>query len=71
MGSRTNIEYDKDAKVNRAVLHGYLYDEYCSDAIDILNRRGTVDCSIELCIRTMSFDGNKVLNLEIIFMYQV
>ena len=63
-GSRTNIEYDKDAKVNRAVLHGYLYDEYCSDAIDILNRRGTVDCSIELCIRTMSFDGkNKVLNL--------
>lgn len=64
-GSRTNIEYDKDAKVNRAVLHGYLYDEYCSDAIDILNRRGTVDCSIELCIRTMSFDGkNKVLNLD-------
>lgn len=64
-GSRTNIEYDKYAKVNRAVLHGYLYDEYCSDAIDILNRRGTVDCSIELCIRTMSFDGkNKVLNLD-------
>lgn len=64
-GSRTNIEYDKDAKVNRAVLHGYLFDEYCSDAIDILNRRGTVDCSIELCIRTMSFDGkNKVLNLD-------
>lgn len=64
-GSRTNIEYDKDAKVNRAVLHGYLYDEYCSDAIDILNRRGTVDCSIKLCIRTMSFDGkNKVLNLD-------
>lgn len=64
-GSRTNIEYDKDAKVNRAVLHGYLYDEYCSDAIDILNKRGTVDCSIELCIRTMSFDGkNKVLNLD-------
>ncbi len=64
-GSRTTIEYDKEAKVNRAVLHGYLYDEYCSDAIDILNRRGTVDCSIELVVRKMSFDAkNKILNLD-------
>ena len=64
-GSRTTIEYDKKAKVNRAVLHGYLYDEYCSDAIDILNRRGTVDCSIELFVRKMSFDvKNKALNLD-------
>ena len=37
-GNKTSIEYDEDAKVNRAVLHGYLYDEYCQDAIDILNR---------------------------------
>ena len=35
-GSMTSIEYDEEAKVNRAVLHGYLYNEYCQDAIDIL-----------------------------------
>lgn len=56
-GSKTSVEYDEDAKVNRAVLHGYLYDEYCQDAIDILNRRGTVDCSIELSIRELSFNA--------------
>lgn len=56
-GNKTSIEYDEDAKVNRAVLHGYLYDEYCQDAIDILNRRGTVDCSIELNIRELSFNA--------------
>ena len=56
-GNKTSIEYDEKAKVNRAVLHGYLYDEYCQDAIDILNRRGTVDCSIELNIRELSFNA--------------
>lgn len=56
-GSKTSIEYDEETKVNRAVLHGYLYNEYCQDAIDILNRRGTVDCSVELVIRQMSMDG--------------
>lgn len=56
-GNKTSIEYDEDAKVNRAVLHGYLYDEYCQDAIDILNRRGIVDCSIELNIRELSFNA--------------
>ena len=64
-GSQTSIEYDKEAKVNRAIFHGYLFDEYCQDAIDILNRRGTVDCSIELAIRKMSFDAKtKTLVLE-------
>ena len=64
-GSKTTIEYDEEAEVNRAVLHGYLYGEYCQDAIDILNRRGTVDCSIELCIREMSFNNsNKTLLLD-------
>ena len=56
-GSKTSIEYDEEAKVNRAILHGYLYNEYCQDAIDILNRRGTVDCSVELVIKQMSMDG--------------
>ena len=64
-GTKTTIEYDKDAGVNRAVLHGYLYDEYCQDAIEILNRRGTVDCSVELCIRELSFNtANKTLQLD-------
>lgn len=64
-GSRNSIEYDEKADVNRAVLHGYLYNDYCQDAIDILNRRGTVDCSVELSIRSMSFDANeKVLVLD-------
>lgn len=64
-GTKTTIEYDEDAKVNRAVLHGFLYNEYCQDAIDILNRRGTVNCSVELIIRQLSFDaarGVLVLN---------
>ena len=64
-GSKNSIEYDKKADVNRAVLHGYLYDGYCQDAIDILNRRGTVDCSVELSIRSMSFDAStKTLVLD-------
>lgn len=64
-GTKTTIEYDEKAQVNRAVLHGYLYDEYCQDAIDILNRRGTVDCSVELCIRELSFNNaNKTLLLD-------
>ena len=64
-GTKTVIEYDENAGVNRAVLHGYLYDEYCQDAIEILNRRGTVDCSIELCIRELSFNNvNKTLLLD-------
>lgn len=64
-GSKTAIEYDKDVKVNRAILHGFLYNEYCQDAIDILNRRGTVDCSVELAIRSMSFDTvSKTLVLD-------
>lgn len=64
-GSRNSIEYDEEADVNRAILHGYLYDDYCQDAIDILNRRGTVDCSVELSIRSMSFDAkDKVLVLD-------
>ena len=64
-GTKTTIEYDEDAGVNRAILHGYLYDEYCQDAIEILNRRGTVDCSVELCIRELSFNtANKTLQLD-------
>jgi hypothetical protein len=59
------IEYDKDAGVNRAILHGYLFDGYCQDAVDIMNRRKTVDCSVELSVREMSFNAaDKVLTLD-------
>lgn len=67
-GTKTTIEYDEEAKVNRAILHGYLYDGYCQDTIDILNRRGETSCSVELSIRAMSFDTvNKVLSLDDFF----
>ena len=59
------IEYDEENDVNRAILHGYLYNEYCQDAVDIMNRRKTVDCSVELSIREMSFNAaDKVLSLD-------
>lgn len=64
-GDLTTIEYDEDAKVNRAILQGYLFAEYCSDEMAILERRGTVDCSVELSVRKMSYDAkNKVINLD-------
>ena len=59
------IEYDEEDDVNRAILHGYLFDGYCQDAVDIMNRRKTVDCSVELSIREMSFNtADKVLTLD-------
>lgn len=58
-------EYDEDAQVNRAILTGYLFAEYCADAIEILDRRGNVDCSVELSVRAFSYDAKKqVINLD-------
>lgn len=51
------IVYDEKDEVNRAVLKGYLYEVYCSDAVSILERRGNVDCSIELSVRSFMFDA--------------
>ena len=60
-----SFEYDEEQGVTRAILNGYLYEEYCQDAIDILERRGGTDCSIELSIREMSFNNsNKTLLLD-------
>lgn len=59
------IEYDEEDDVNRAILHGYLFDGYCQDAVDIMNRRGSVACSVELSIREMSYNAaDKVLTLD-------
>lgn len=42
----------------------YVYEEY-TDACDILRRRKTVDCSVELCIRKMHWDNtDKTLHLD-------
>lgn len=61
-----SLVYDEEEDVNRARLHGFLFEGYCQDAIDIIERReGKVDCSIELHVRKMSYNGkNKVLTLE-------
>lgn len=60
-----SIEYDKEAGVNRAVIQGYLWEGYCQDAVDIMQRREKVDCSVELSIRELSFNAkDKVLNLD-------
>lgn len=58
IGNDFSFEYDEEQGVNRAILNGYLYEEYCQDAIDILDRRENVDCSIELNIRDMSFNSS-------------
>ena len=59
------IEYDSESKVNRAIVNGYLWEGYCQDAIDILEKRQPVNCSVELNIREFSFNAKeKVLNLD-------
>lgn len=50
-----HFEYDTEAEVNRAVVEGYIFQEY-NNAMDIINRRGSVDCSVELFIRDFHFD---------------
>lgn len=60
-----SIVYDKEQGVNRALVTGYLWEGYCQDAIDILERRGETDCSIELNIRELAFDvDSKTLLLK-------
>lgn len=60
-----SIVYDKEQKVNRALVTGYLWEGYCQDAIDILEHREETDCSIELSIRELAFDNDdKVLLLK-------
>lgn len=63
-----SIEFDEKAGVNRAILHGFLYEDYSNREIEILERRKTTACSVELRIREMSYDANqKILNLDDFF----
>lgn len=52
------VEYDEEHDRSFALADCVVYEAY-SDACDILRRRQTVDCSIELCIRDMSYDAEK------------
>jgi hypothetical protein len=58
------LEYDKEFDRNFVCSDVVIYEEY-TDTCDILRRRKTVDCSIELVIRTMHWDNtDKTLHLD-------
>ena len=54
-----HLEYDEEAEVNRVIAHGYLYSDYGNGAVEILQARGSVACSVELCIREMSYNAKE------------
>ena len=58
------LEYDEEYDRNFVIADCVIYEEY-TDACDILRRRQEVDCSVELVIRSCSWDcSNKVLVLN-------
>ena len=59
-----HLEYDEEYNRNFVCADVVVYEEY-TDACDILRRRKTVDCSVELCIRKMHWDNtDKTLHLD-------
>lgn len=58
IGVITNYGFyqDDEQQVNRAMVCGYLFERYAGDAIEILKRRRTCDCSVELAIREAHYD---------------
>lgn len=59
-----HLEYDEEYDRNFVCADVVVYEEY-TDACDILRRRKTVDCSVELCIRKMHWDNtDKILHLD-------
>lgn len=54
------IVYDEKAKVNRALVTGYLYEQYCPDVIAVIEnaKDRTVNVSVELAIDEMEYDRN-------------
>ena len=59
-----HIEHDDEYDKDYAVASAYVWESY-SRAVEILERDEKCDCSVELCIREMSYDAkNKVLNLD-------
>ena len=59
-----HLEWSDEYQRNFAVADAVIYEEY-TDTCNILRRRGSVDCSVELVIRAMSYDnGNKCLSID-------
>lgn len=59
-----HLEYDEKLERNFVCSDVVVYEEY-SDTCEILRRRKTVDCSVELCIRAMHWDNtDKTLHLD-------
>lgn len=52
-----HLEYDEELERNFVCSDVVIYEEY-TDACDILRRRKSVDCSIELVIRLMHWDNS-------------
>lgn len=58
------LEYDEKLERNFVCSDVVIYEEY-TDACEILRRRKTVDCSVELSIREMHWDNsNHILHLD-------
>lgn len=58
------LEYDEETGKNFVCSDVVIYEEY-TDSCEILRRRKTVDCSVELVIRAMHWDNtDKVLYLD-------
>lgn len=59
-----HLEHDEEYDRNFVCADVVVYEEYTA-ACDILRRRKTVDCSVELCIRKMHWDNtDKTLHLD-------
>lgn len=59
-----HLEYDEEFDRNFVCSDVVVYEEY-TDTCEILRRRKTVDCSIELVIRSMHWDNtDKTLHLD-------
>lgn len=59
------IVYDEEDKVNRAIIKGFLFEQYADDAIEIIRRRRDVDCSVELAISSFSYDvDTQILTID-------
>lgn len=66
-----HLEYDEEYERNFVVSDVVIYEEY-TDACEILRRRETVDCSVELIIKEMHWNNTeKVLVLDDFFVQGV
>lgn len=62
------LEYDKENDKTYCVVNGYIFEEYSSVAIEILEREGECPVSVELSVRELSYDSKeKLLNIDDFF----